>query len=576
MKYKLRPLFTLAILLFAAWIRLNNLSHLPISLFGDEVDVGYHAWSLATTLRDYRGHLLPTYIQSLAEWRAPLLMYVTAPFVGILGPSPFSVRLPVALLGIFNIYLIYLLTNKLFRPDSHSDPKDVYKPNLGHLVALILAITPWHIHYSRAAFESTLLLSELLLGTYLFLKSKQKPLLLYLSPLPFLLSLYTYSTANVFSPLLFLSLLLIYRPKIDIRKLLPFGAVYFVILAPIAYQILAGPAAGRFQGISIFSDPKVTESVVLERTAFWAKNDLITKLIHNRPVAYFSIIGSQYLTAFSPQFLFLNGDPNFRQSISRFGELLWVTVPFLLFGIVFAISKLTGPTSNDRRPMSLLLVWLALAPIPSALTQGGGDHATRLFIMLPPLVILSGLGINFFYSRLKSKILIKVFLIVLTFALIANFVSYWHRYSTEYLYESAKNWHYGYQDIMTKLSKFLTQTQKVFINNTYEPSLLRFAFFTKYPPKEFQKNFIDDTVKSNVIKGFDGFVFAKEYYFGQARNLDDLQKLILPGDIYLAVQGIEIPGDWDWSKNPPKGFSVIGQTRDVFGNPLFVLVRRDE
>ena len=51
------------ILGLALFLRLYQLGSLPISLFGDEIDAGYQAWSLATTLRDYRGHFLPTYIQ---------------------------------------------------------------------------------------------------------------------------------------------------------------------------------------------------------------------------------------------------------------------------------------------------------------------------------------------------------------------------------------------------------------------------------------------------------------------------------------------------------------------------------
>src|SRR3989344_1966867 len=125
------------VLLLGGFLRLYHLSSLPISLFGDEIDVGYHAWSLFTTGRDYLGNFLPTYIHSLSEWRAPLMMYLAAPIVGLLSPSAFSVRLPAALMGILNLYLIYLLGKKLFGN------------KIGLISAVILALTPWHIHYSR-------------------------------------------------------------------------------------------------------------------------------------------------------------------------------------------------------------------------------------------------------------------------------------------------------------------------------------------------------------------------------------------------------------------------------------------
>lgn len=543
------------ILALAAFLRLFQLTNLPISLFGDEVDVGYHAYSLITTGRDYMGNLLPTYIQSLAEWRAPLIMYVTAPFIGIFGLTPFAVRLPAALLGILNTYLIYLLSRVLFK-----------NKTIPLLAALLLAFTPWHIHYSRANFEVTLLLSLLLLGTYWFLKGLGKEKFLLLSPLPFILTFYTYSTANLFTPLLVVSLFLIYKPKFKLNtKYLILATFYLLLLIPISYQLLAGPAAGRFKGISIFNDQKTVDDIILQRTDPWVKEGSpIEKVFHNKPLAYLSVFGRQYLQSFSTEFLFLNGDLNFRHSVGRFGELLWVTAPLLLLGLVFAIKN-----SNF-----LLLAWLFLSPIPSALTQGGGNHATRLFIMLPPLVILSALGVIKLSELLKSKRILVTCYLLLATAMTFNVIAYLHRYASHYRYESTKNWHYGYESIFNQLKSVQNDYKRIFINNTYEPSLLRFVFYTKLSPKEFQTMFTTDTPKENIIPGFDGFKLGDKYYFGKARNLDDLTKLIQKGDLYLAVQMEEIPGNWDWSKDPPAGFKTVGQTRDIFGNPLFYLITR--
>ena len=63
-------------------------------MFGDEVDVGYQAYSLFKTGRDLYAQAFPTYIHSLSEWRAPLLMYATVPTVAAFGTSELGVRLP--------------------------------------------------------------------------------------------------------------------------------------------------------------------------------------------------------------------------------------------------------------------------------------------------------------------------------------------------------------------------------------------------------------------------------------------------------------------------------------------------
>lgn len=202
-------------------------------------------------------------------------------------------------------------------------------------------------------------------------------------------------------------------------------------------------------------------------------------------------------------------------------------------------------------------------------------HATRLILMLPPLVIITALGLKKAYSLLNKKILkLSLFLFFLILALSSS--AYWYRYSAHYKLESARHWHFGYQEIGQKLSPLVDSANRIFINNTYEPSLLKVAFFTQYPPVKFQADFTTDIPEENIVKGFDGFKLGNKFYFGKARNLDDLYKLLNPGDIYLVAQGQEVPGDWDWSKEPPAELKTIEHTKDVFGNPLLYLITSGE
>jgi hypothetical protein len=59
----------LLITLLGLLLRLYNLEKVPPSLFGDEVDVGYQAYSILKTGRDYMGQSWPISFHSLAEWR---------------------------------------------------------------------------------------------------------------------------------------------------------------------------------------------------------------------------------------------------------------------------------------------------------------------------------------------------------------------------------------------------------------------------------------------------------------------------------------------------------------------------
>lgn len=543
--------FIYLILGLALFLRVYQLDSLPISLFGDEIDAGYQAWSLATTFRDYRGHFLPTYIESLSEWRAPLLMYVIAPFIGFFGPSTFSVRLPSALLGVASIFLIYLISRRLF-------PEKKY---LGEVAALVLALSPWHLHYTRNATEQALLFFLVLLGVYLYLKNISAKKYSAAFIIPFVFTFYTYSIANLFIPFLALILLVSFPPdwkKIREKNFILGTLIAVVIFIPICYQILFGPASGRFKLINIVNDAKVVENVILDRSQPWVKNQQIDSIFQNKYLGYTTLFASNYLASFSPNFLFLRGDPNYRQSIARFGEVLLVWAPFLLLGFVALFKK------ENRRANLLLFLWLIVIPIPSALTIGGGDHASRLFLMNFPLAIIIALGV----------VSTRRFILPLAILLTLNFVSYWHQYSENYRYDSATYWQYGYEPLFNILKPYLNGNQRIFINNTANPALYRYAFYTALPPTEFQKRFKGDTSTPDIVKGFDGFRFGENLYFGKVRKMELIPKILNSGDIYVAAQKEEVPFNEDWSTRPTDGVVTLGTVKDFRGNPLFYILQR--
>jgi 4-amino-4-deoxy-L-arabinose transferase-like glycosyltransferase len=538
------------------------LDQVPISLFGDEIDVGYHALSLWTTGRDYMGNYLPGYIQSLSEYRAPLLMYLSAPAVGLLGPSTFSVRLVPAIFGILGVVTIYWFSLVLFSQSKKSVSL------IAGFAALLLAGSFWHLHYSRAAFEVSLLLFLLLVGFTGLVGYLKTGISRYLWLLPALaLSFYTYSTAAVFVPLLGAATLLIYSKQIKLNsKIIAPLLLTAIIMLPISYQIVFGQAGGRFELISIFADKEVTESVEVSRTLPWI-NPQLDRVFHNRPLELADRFRDNYLSAFSSTFLFVAGDPEPRHSVSGFGQLPTVFAPLILLGLLWL-------GRNWNRSGMFLLSWLFLSPVPSALTINGATHATRLFIMIPPLVILAALGALAIKDWFSGKLAL-----VLTLVWLACFAwqlsSYWYQYSFHYRFESARAWHFGYQTVLSQVPKYSSLYRQAFINNSHEPSLLRFAFYSQVPPKLFQEEFKGDQVEENLLPGFNGFEYGNRYYFGRAHTLEDWLTLFEPGNLGLVIQGEEVPGDWDWSDSPPEGIKVLELANDIYGKPYMYLVTRE-
>ncbi|MCL4383969.1 hypothetical protein M1116_00785 [Patescibacteria group bacterium] len=128
-KFKLVFLFVFVFLFFLRIYRLDQLT-----LFGDEIDVGYQSYSLLTSAHDYKGNFLPLYIQSLTESRAPLLMYVTIPFVALFGLNQWGIRLPEVAFSLLSLYFFFLLL-RLFSKDKY----------FSLLSTFLLGLSYWHL-----------------------------------------------------------------------------------------------------------------------------------------------------------------------------------------------------------------------------------------------------------------------------------------------------------------------------------------------------------------------------------------------------------------------------------------------
>ncbi len=468
-----------------------NLSSVPPSLFGDEVDVGYQAYSLLKTGKDLQGNSWPILLHSLSEYRAPLFIYSDIPFIAIFGLNEWGARLSSVFWGLLGIIGTFLLARKLFNE------------NIALFSTLTLAISPWHIQYSRASFEVTMLLTFLIWGTYFFLK-KQNYLII--SAIIFALTPYIYSTATIFMPLLVIILLIIYSGEIrkDLKRSVVALLIFILVLLPYAKQTFFGNAGDRFGVISIFANQDLKDKVLLSQQADQGSED---KLFHNKPLIWMQYFTQNYLRSFSPEFLFLSGDPNFRHSIHEMGQQYLYELILFLIGIWLVIK-------SSIKSKWLVLGWLLAAPIPAALTYDGGFHATRTFAMLLPLSIVIGIGADYLFNNFKNQ-KIKYLSIALIIIALFNTSFYLHRYFIHYPQESWRAWHFGFKEAMQFVEKNQQNYEKIVINNTYEPSLIRFLFWAKYEPSKFHQTYTTDKSIKNITLGFDGFSLENKFFFGE-------------------------------------------------------------
>src|SRR3989344_7148639 len=185
--FEKRLLFLIIIL--AALLRLWNLSDNPPGLTWDEASLGYNAYSLLQTGKDEYGNSWPLTLKSFGDYKPALYAYLDVPFIYLFGLNEFAVRLPSAIFGILSVLVIYFLSLKLFKIKS-----------LALLSALMLAINPWAIQFSRPAFEANLALFLNLLGVYLLIKGFTDKAYMVISAFAFGLSLLSYQASKIFVP----------------------------------------------------------------------------------------------------------------------------------------------------------------------------------------------------------------------------------------------------------------------------------------------------------------------------------------------------------------------------------------
>ena len=527
-KISLVTLFS--ILIIASFLRLWKLDKVPVSLFGDELDAGYQAYSVLKTGKDYYGNFLPVHFHSLAEWRTPLYLYSAVPTVALLGITAWGVRLPAAIFGILGVLAFYLLIRELFKSET-----------LALVGSFLLAISPWHIQYSRAGFEVTLMLWLFFLGLYYFFKALKDGKWLWLSVFCLVLTPWVYSTAKLFTPMLLIFLTVVWRKEIFSlpKKYLIYAALAGLLVGiPITYSTIWGGGTERFSYIGIFTDPtmesevgtaRLTDARMRGETGAGLKPTLSDRLFHNKFTFAGGIVLSNYLQAFSTDFLFIKGDPDLRQSIGT-GEFYRIEIVPLLLGVIFFFTSKT----KDKKIKALILFWILAGVIPSALTRDGGNHATRLILILPPLIFLISYGlvttINFF--RGKNKLILAGGYGLL---LIISFVFYQHEYWIHYPWNSERWWHAGFQESFYTIKNIEKNYNKVVITTADEPPWIFFAGWYEYSPIDWQTNFpLDHKVN---LPGFGDVSHIGKFYFGSpSGGLYDWGKVIDSKTLYLASE----------------------------------------
>ena len=244
--------YLIGIVVLAFILRFFMLGQNPPSLNWDETSIGYNAYSILKTGKDEYGTSFPIEFRSFDDYKPPVYIYLDVLPVAIFGLTEFAVRFPSALFGFLSVIVMLYLVKKLFDKEDHK---------LGLIVALFsaffLSISPWHLQFSRAAYEGNVGLFFLLLAFYLFIKGLESRWYLVLSSISFVICLYSYHSFRLVVPIFLLVLISLFIKKLLVYKkqLIISALIIFIFSLPIYIGFLNPEGSkARLSMVSIFGE----------------------------------------------------------------------------------------------------------------------------------------------------------------------------------------------------------------------------------------------------------------------------------------------------------------------------------
>lgn len=360
-------LLLLALTVLAAGLRFYQLGQLPP---GFQFDEAFNAMDARLVLQGSRPLFLPA-----NAGREVLYTYFQAGLAALFGLNVTTLRLASAILGTLAIPTTYLLYRRILQHHSRT---------IAAGTALTLAISLWHVHFSRYGIRVismpvlfSLAFGFAWLGTY-GSTARRRALAHLAAGLLIGLSVWTHPTGRL-APFVLIgfALWLLWRHPSrrriawdsPIGGLVIMGSAALLVFLPLGIEFLRHPEFffGHASEVSIFA-ARVGGDFPLQT--------LLENILH--VLGMFSIAGDQEWTHN------LAGRPVFD---------LAMALPFYLGLMIWGKRLADRPTSPDQDALALLACWTLVMLFPSILSDAAPNYS-RMMPALPALFTAAGLGLD--------------------------------------------------------------------------------------------------------------------------------------------------------------------------------------
>ena len=444
MSKKLVVALLAGIILLGAILRFYRLGDNGLGFFRDEAALGFNAWSLLSTGADEYGQKFPIIFRSFEVFFLPAYVYLSIPIFFLLGPTVIAARALSATAGTLLILTCFFIAKEFFKSGK-----------VALISALLVAVSPWAIFYSRGTFEGNLALLAFSVGVYLWLRftNTDEKKYFFFSVAFFVFSMYSYQAPRFVAPL-FVGVSIVSQKSWWKKWRLWISGFFLALLLSLPQLSLIASPAGyhRAVGVSLFSREKAPPLYLVPREFL-----------------------SLYLHYFSPSNLFWQGDYNPQRKVEGYSVFYLWQLPLLLIGAWTFFKK-------KFKNAKYFLFWLALAPIPAALTADP-FHTYRAILLFLPLTLLIALGFRellLLTSKMKNLVIFVSFIGILysVFAYLFGLleltpITRW------------RDWDYGYEQL-TQFIKDQPFSLRVVIDDPNTESYIHLLFNGVIPISEYQ------------------------------------------------------------------------------------------
>jgi len=219
-------------------------------------------------------------------------------------------------------------------------------------------------------------------------------------------------------------------------------------------------------------------------------------MLYNKATVAVKDIVLEYAKYFSPQFLSIDGDSNYRFGYPGMYPLTLVEYVLMLVGLYYLFR-------NREKWRFFVLALFLFSPLSAALSWATMSLTRSLFIVVAAVIIAS-YGLSQIKSRLSRYFILLVFFVLTVY----NWDFYFFHYPKRAL--TIRAWQCGYKELGEYVKTNYHRFDRFYITRKNGQPYIFLLFYLNYPPEKYQKNASlssFDQYGFGQIAQFDKFVF---------------------------------------------------------------------